>query len=374
MESKPNSWAEVDLGALAYNAGQVCQKIGPGRKLLAAIKANGYGHGLVQAAKAFERGGAEWFGAAIVKEGIDLRKAGIVKPILLLGGIVHDEIPALLKYDLTPNVIDISIARQLDAASRGAGIRKRIHIKIDTGMGRTAVPESDAMEFVRAVRQLDALEIEGLFMHFPSSDEKDKSFSHLQLGRFRSLIESLATAGIKIPMLHTANSGAILDLPESYYDMVRAGMMLYGQYPSNETSESISIRPGVQVKSKITFLKKVPAGTSLGYGRTYVTDCEQVIATVPIGYGDGYPRALSNKASMIVNGVVCPVRGRVSMDQTLLDVSAAGMVGIGDLITVYSNRRGDPNSVENLAALINTIPYEITCAMGVRLPRVYVNG
>lgn len=372
MDPKPNSWVEVDLEALAFNCRQIRTRVGPKRKILAAVKANGYGHGIVQAAQAFKEGGADWFGVAIVREGIDLRKAGISQPILLLGGMVHDEVDALLEYDLTPNVVDLSIARALNDAAKQSGKKKRIHIKVDTGMGRTGVPCPDAREFIKAVHNLEFLEIEGLFMHFPCSDEIDKEFSLAQLENFRQLTKDLKSAGIHIPILHATNSGAILDLPDSYFDMVRAGIMLYGYYPSRETSESIEIRPAVTLNSRITFVKKVPMGTPLGYGRTYVTNCEQVIATVPIGYGDGYLRYFSNKATMIVNGVTCPVRGRVSMDQTLIDVTAAGPVAIGTVATVYSNRRQDSNSVENLSRLIGTIPYELTCALGMRLPRIYL--
>ncbi len=371
MDPKPNSWVEVDLEALSFNCRQIRSRVGPDRKILAAVKANGYGHGIIPAAQAFKKGGANWFGVAIVREGIDLRKAGVKEPILLLGGMVHDEAEAVLEYGLTPNVVDLSIANALNAAAKRAGRKTRIHIKVDTGMGRTGVPYPTAREFIKTVHDLDSLEIEGLFMHFPCSDETDKNFSIAQIERFRSLTSDLKSAGIHIPILHATNSGAILDLPDSYFDMVRAGIMLYGYYPSSETSESIPIRPALTLKSRITFVKVVSGGTPLGYGRTYVTDSQQTIATIPVGYGDGYLRYFSNKATMIVNGVTCPVRGRVSMDQTLIDVTHAGPVEIGTEVTVYSNQRQDSNSVENLSRLINTIPYELTCALGARLPRIY---
>ncbi len=369
--------AEINLEAIAHNVREVKRVIGPGVKLLIAVKADGYGHGAVPVSQTALAHGAEFLGVATAEEGLELRHAGLKAPVLIFGPIGADDVDAALRFGLTPAVTSVEFARTLDRQAGRAKKRAKIHLKIDTGMGRVGfLPE----EFPPALDEIAAmpnLAIEGIMTHFPSADESDKSFTREQLARFRAALAEMRDRGIAVPLIHAANSGAILDIPESHFNMVRLGVSLYGYYPSDETSRSAALEPSMSVRTRVAHLKRVSAGSTISYGRTFVASRETLVATVPIGYADGLDRRLSNIGKMLVKGaggtrVVCPILGRVCMDLTMLDVTEVSEVGVGSDVVVISSRRDDPNSVESIARLVGTIPYTVTCGISKRVPRVYL--
>ncbi|HUU43957.1 MAG TPA: alanine racemase [Planctomycetota bacterium] len=369
--------ARIDLEAIAHNVRAVKARIGPSVRLLVAVKADGYGHGAVATAQTALAHGAEHLGVATVEEGQELRRAGIKAPILVFSALGTDDCGACIKYRLTPALTGLDFARSLDRQARKAKRRVNVHVNVDTGMGRVGFLASEALDAVREIRDMRHLLLEGVMTHFPSADERDKTFTHGQIAAFRALLEELGRNAIRFPIVHTANSGAVIDVPESWFNMVRLGISLYGYLPSDETSGSIDLVPAMSVHSRIVHLKTVPAGTSISYGRTFRTTRETRVATAPVGYADGLDRRLSNAGKMIVHaaagaGVVCPIIGRVCMDQTMLDVTAVDDASAGSAVTVYSGRRDDPNSVESTARLLGTIPHVVTCAVSKRVPRVYL--
>jgi len=372
--------AEIDLEAIAHNVRQVKRRIGPEVRLLVAVKADGYGHGAVAVSQTALEHGAEWLGVAMVEEGAELRRAGINAPILVFGALGTDDAGALISRRITPALTSLDFARSLDRQARKAKKRVKVHVNVDTGMGRLGFLMGEVLDAVTEISKMRNLLLEGLMTHFPSADEKDKTFTLEQIGRLKELIEALRSRRIQFPIVHAANSGAILDVAEATLNMVRLGVSLYGYFPSEETSESLDLRPAMSVHSRVIHLKRVPPGTPVSYGRTFVTERETLVATVPIGYADGLSRGLSNRGHMIVKGAgdeegtVCPIIGRVCMDLTMLDVTDVPNVNVGSEVTVYSARREDPNSVEATARLLGTIPYVVTCAVSKRVPRIYLGA
>jgi len=310
-------------------------------------------------------------GVATTEEAIELREAGIQTDILILGAILPDEIDDALQARATITVTGTDFARALAEKAEKRHSRVKVHVKVDTGMSRIGVPWEKAAQAVAEIGELQGLEVEGIFTHFPSSDEEDKTFTYLQIERFKGILAELERLGLRPALAHAANSGAVLDLPESYFDMARPGISIYGYYSSAEVSRDIKLLPAMTLKTRIGFLKRVPTGTSVSYGRTFVTQRESVLATLPVGYADGYFRALSNRAKMKLKGRFPPVVGRVCMDQTVIDVTDIPDVNVGDEVIIYSPVREDPNSVENIASLLDSIPNEAVCAIGKRVPRAY---
>jgi alanine racemase len=369
--------AEINLEAIAHNVRAVKSRVGPDVRVLAMVKADGYGHGAVPAAEAALRHGAEYLGVALVEEAEELRRGGIRAPILVFTGLGAEDVPLVFKWHITPVLTGVEFAHMLD---RRAGRLKKpvkVHVEVDTGMGRLGFLPDEIIDVVTEVASMKNLLFEGLMTHFPSSDEKDKTFTMGQISVLRGVVDELRARGISIPLIHTANSGAVIDVPESFFNMVRLGISLYGCYPSDETTRSIDLVPALALRTRIVNLKSVPAGSTISYGRTFVTQRPTLVAVVPVGYADGLSRKLSNAGKMIVHartgeGIVCPIIGRVCMDLTMLDVTDVPDVKVGSEVTVYSARRGDPNSVEAVARLIGTIPNEVTCAVSKRVPRVYL--
>lgn len=368
---KPHAWVEVYPNRLEANFKVVRRLVGAKAKIFPAVKANGYGHGIVEAAQAFQKGGADGFGVAWIDEAILLRRAGIKKPVLLLGGLHQQEIGDTIEFDITPSLADLAVAEKLNREAQKRGIRKSVHLNMDTGMGRSGVPVQDAEAFLKGLGAFTHLHLQGIFTHLAASEESDGTSTRAQLGIFRNALLCAEKLGLRFPLVHTANSGGVLYSPASRFNMVRPGIMLYGYLPAPNRKRPRGLKPALAVKSQITLVKRVVPGTPLGYNHTYIAKSAQTIATLPIGYGDGYRRAFSNCAKVLVNGVACPVRGRVSMDQILVDVSRVSRVRLGDVATVISPELNAPNSVDRLAKLARTISYEITCALGPRLPRVY---
>ncbi|MGD9211012.1 MAG: alanine racemase [Desulfobacteraceae bacterium] len=380
-------WAEVDLRAIAHNTRQLRRIVSPKTRLMVAVKANGYGHGAVAVAKTALAHGADALGVARLEEGVELRNEGIDAPILIFGYTLPALARRLIQYDLTQTVYDIETAKQLSEAIGIQNKPLKIHIKVDTGMGRLGMLSpadssqwpgetyiGDPLDMVKTIAALPGLELEGIFTHFASSDSRDKTYAESQFKRFSKLLDQLEAAGIMIPLKHAANSGAIIDMPHTHLDMVRAGISLYGLYPSNEVEKTrISLIPAMALKTGIIHLKTVPSGFNVSYNSTWQTSAVTTIATVPVGYGDGYSRAFSNKGQMLVHGHRAPVVGRVCMDLTLLDVGHIPKVKVGDEVVVFGRQKEQCLSADELAAWVNTINYEIVTALTSRVPMIYLS-
>ncbi|KXK06717.1 MAG: alanine racemase [Acidobacteria bacterium OLB17] len=365
--------AIIDLDALSFNLRSARDFLGTGTEIMAVVKANAYGHGAVECSRRLKAEGVERLAVAIVEEAAELRDAGVAGDILILGGIWPEQAELTLKYGLTPAIFRLESAEALNSLSIGRETRTKIHIKIDTGMGRVGVPLADAAEFARAIARLENLEVEGLMTHFSSADDLGQSdFTNFQMDRFGSVVETFANEGIRPPILDLANSPASVAFPRSRSGLVRLGGILYGL--GGDVLPDVpqpALMPVMSVTSEVGFVKKVAAGDSLGYGRTFTAERDSIIATVPVGYADGYPRMLSNKGTMIVAGQVAPVVGRVSMDWTILDVTNIPNVEVGTKVTVIGADGEDRILAEDLAAACDTISYEITCGFSARVPRLF---
>lgn len=360
--------AIINLEAISHNISEIRKKIGSKRELMAVVKADGYGHGSVEVSQAALRSGADSLGVAIPEEGRVLREAGIAAPILVLGLIQPEEAYKVVSFRLEQVVTSVEHLEALDQEGQKAGVRVNVHVKVDTSMGRIGIKPEDAVSFVRKVKSFKNLNLEGLFSHFPTADEKDKTFSKQQLRLFDQVIHEIQLAGIELPKKHIANSGAVLDLPESYYDMVRPGIMIYGLYPSREVSRSIKLIPAMTLKTRVAAVKMVPPGTPISYGRTFITKKKTMVATLPIGYADGYSRLLSNRGVVLIKGCRAPLIGRVCMDMCMVDVSDVPDVKRGEEAILF----GEEPSVDEIATIIGTIVNEVVCAVGKRVPRIYV--
>lgn len=364
--------AVIDLDAIAFNIRQISRIVGPVVKLCPAVKADGYGHGAPEVSRVLARNGAHMLSVATPEEAIELREAGIEMPILLLQCVLPEQIPEIVDYGISTAVCDLQMATELSDRALSRTKRVKVHIKTDTGMGRIGVDKREAVDFAFALSKLEGLEIEGIFTHFPSADEDDLSFTHQQIREYAGICDAIEASGVHIPLRHTANSAAILNAPESYFDMVRPGIMVYGHCDHEPKCPPVEMRPCLTLKSKAVFLKTLPAGNPVSYGRTYVTHRETKVATVPIGYADGYSRRLSNKAFALVHGTRVPVIGMVCMDQMMLDVTALPGVCIGDEVVLYGRQAEEEITVEEIAGLLGTISYEVLCSISKRVPRVHV--
>jgi len=361
--------AIIDLNKLSFNLKSIRERVGPDVRICAVVKADAYGHGAVEVSRQLEMDGVDMLGVAGVGEAVELRDAGIAHPILIFGALLGEEAERIGKYRLTPIITDIEFAERLDEVSTRP---IPVHVKIDTGMGRLGFSASEAVQAVRRISALENIFIEGLLTHFPSSDESDKAFTCRQIDLFKNIIAALGEKGIEIPIIHAANSGAIIDVGQSYFNMVRPGIMLYGLLPSKELTDSIEIKPVMKIVSRIVHIKKASAGAPLSYGRTFVTKRESVIGVVPMGYADGFNRLLSNRAHVKIKDDYAPIAGRVCMDQFLVDITDIPDVRAGCEVVVYSEDSADVNSVENIAFLLNTIPNEVVCAVSKRVRRKYI--
>ena len=338
-----------------------------------AVKADGYGHGAVPVSRTALAAGADMLGVASVEEAIELRDAGIEAPILILGCSAPDSAAEIVEFDIAATVCDLASAHALAGEAARRRKKARVHIKVDTGMGRIGVPVEEALALAAAAADLPSLELEGIFTHFPSADERDKSFTEEQIRVFRNLLSELAASGIKPTFAHAANSGAVLDHPSAYFDMVRPGIMFYGLYPSPDSTRSVPLRPALTFKTRIAFLKEVPPGRTISYGRTFTTSRRTKVATIAVGYADGYSRFLSNKGEAAVRGKRAPVIGRVCMDQTMLDVTDVPGVQVGDEVVLLGGGY-EFLTVEHVAEMLGTIPHEVVTSISKRVPRVYTNA
>ncbi len=366
--------AEIDLDAIEHNVREIRARLRPETKLLAVVKADGYGHGAVEVSKICLFNGADQLGIATCEEGEALRQANIPVPILILGYTLESRFETVIENELTQAVFTYEMAEKLSDTAVKMGKTAYMHIKIDTGMGRIGfLPCPESLETIDKIFKLPNVKVTGIFTHFSTADEKDKTFTKTQFERFLYMTEGLEKMGHTGLIRHCANSGAIIDMPELQLDMARAGIILYGMMPSTEVGD-IDIRPAMSLKTHISYVKNVQSDTPIGYGRTYYTDKPSKIATVPIGYADGYSRAFSNKARVIVNGQYANVVGNVCMDQLMLDVTHIKDIKQGDEVIVMGSDGERSITAEELAALSNTINYEIVCNVGKRVPRVYIRS
>ncbi len=372
MKSFREAWAEIDLNALRHNLKVIRTKAKKEVKLLIAVKTDAYGHGMLEVSKVLEKEGVDYLGVATVDEGLTLRKSGIKIPILVFTSVLPGEVGGILKGDLIPTICTITSAAALNKKSRGC--ITPIHIKIDTGMGRIGVWCEEALNFIRKIQSFKSLRIEGIYTHFATADEEDTTFTHLQLNRFRRLLCLLTSVGIHIPLKHAANSMGLFRFSASHFNLVRLGLVAYGlKYTKVSSGAQKRLRPVLSVKSRINFLKEVPKGKNIGYGRTFITGKKTTIATIPIGYGDGYSRALSNKAAVLVRGKRAPVVGRVCMDQLMADVGNINGVRLADKVVIVGKQGNSCITIEELAEIGRTVPQEIACSLGnSRLRRVYI--
>lgn len=366
------TWATIDLDALAFNFRSIKSYIGEATPIMAVIKADGYGHGAVVCAHRLSAEGTDWFGVALPEEGVELRSAGITKPILCFGNWPGQE-DMIVEHELTPVVYQMERAAAFDQAASRRGRMLPIHIKIDTGMGRIGVRPEGIADLIAGLKTLTSLEIEGLMTHFASADEVVSPLTDAQIRLFSHAVDIFRAEGFRPKYVDMANSPGAVVHPESRGTMVRIGGLLYGLGGDvlPKGFEGPELKPVMSLRSNISFLKEVPAGTTIGYGATFVTERPSKIATIPIGYHDGLPRSLSNRGSMLVNGVPCPIVGRISMDWTTIDVTDAQPVNNGDIVTIIGRQVERSFTAEEIAELTDTISYEITCGINPRVHRVY---
>lgn len=364
--------ARINLDAICNNIDEVRRNINDNTKIMAVIKADGYGHGAVALATAL-KDKVDAYGIAIIEEGIELRLAGFEKPILILGFTPHQQYEDLLKYDISQTVFQYDMAKRLSDIAVSLGKQAKIHIKIDTGMTRIGFKDTDeSIQIIKEISKLPNLIIEGLFTHFACADESDKTSVRKQLSRFLVFADKLEKKGIHIPVKHVSNSASIIDLPEANLDMVRSGIVTYGMYPSDEVNKnSLMLQPALTLNSNVVYVKEVEAGTGISYNSTYITEHDSVIATIPVGYADGYPRQLSSKGRVLIHGKSVPIVGRVCMDQFMVDVTNIPDVKEGDMVTLIGQDGDESISIEEVANLVGSFNYELVCDIGKRVPRVY---
>lgn len=368
------TWVEIDLDALARNIEIVKKRVPAGTRILMVVKADAYGHGSVEVVRAAVRSGVDMFGVATLHEGIELRQAGFDAPILILSPPMEAETEAIVRYDLGCTVPSLAVARALSRAASSCGKAAAVHVEVDTGMGRSGVGLDKALLFTMTVAKLPNLELEGVFTHFPSSDD-DPEFTVAQTERFLVFLGELAGKGVDAPLRHAANSGAVLGVPkalEGPLNMVRPGLMIYGLSPSAGVGDTADLEPVMSFKSRIAQIRELPAGHPVSYGRTFVTARDTRIAVVPAGYGHGLSFRLSNRGEVLIRGRRAPIVGRVTMDVTMVDVQGIRDAAVGDEVVLFGRQGGERILVDEVAAKVGTINYEVICGIGKRVARTYL--
>jgi len=366
--------AEINPENLKHNIVSFRNHIAEKTKIMAVVKADGYGHGAPEVASIALNNGASWLGVAFVEEGINLRLQGFKAPILVLNPPFPNQAELYFEYNLIPTIFTLETAEVFSDWAVKNNCLKEFHLKVDTGMGRVGIsPYHTAEDFLVTTAKLPNLNCGGIYTHFATADEKDKSYAQKQLTRFLELVDRLKIKGKCPPLVHAANSAAALELPEAWLDMVRLGISIYGHYPSEEVDRNIiSLKPLMTLKSRVSFVKTVPPDTCISYGCTYRTKLETTVATIPLGYGDGYSRLLSNKGHVLIRGKRHPIIGRVCMDQFMVEVSKDPRVETGDEVVLFGKQDGESIPAEEIAGILGTINYEVLCAVGKRVPRVYL--
>lgn len=373
MYGKPN-WVEIDLDAIAHNCREVKKWIGEKTELAAVIKGNAYGHGIVKVAQTALENGATRFAAARVDEGVVVRKAGIEAPVFVLGYVPAEEMETVVKWRITPPIMHWHTAKAVSELSSAQGVITPVHVKVDTGMGRFGLLPDEVVDFVERLIELPGIRLEGLYTQFAVADEADKTYTYQQWEVYKKVLEELEEAGISIPIRHVCNSAATLNFPEMHLEMVRCGTAIYGHYPSPVTDRSVPLRPAMTLKSRVGRIRTLPPDSSISYGRTYTTTRPTTVALVPIGFGDGFSRKLSNKGSVLIRGKRAPIVGRVCMDQCIVDVSGIPEVQQDDEVVLFGRQNGAEITAEEIASIMDSINYVVLKAVTARVPRVYLKG
>lgn len=369
MQKRYRVWAEISLKAIRRNLGIVKETVGPRCKVLAVVKADAYGYGAVEVSKAIE-GMIDMLGVGDSTEAIELREAGIKVPILILGAIIGDEVEDVVRYDITPTIHSLVRLRHIEFEARRQKKRVKVHLKVDTGMGRLGASPENVLVLVKDIVKSKHLELEGIGTHF--SSPKDREFTSTQLARFNEVTSAINALGIDIPLKHAAASFTLFRMPESRLNMVRVGFALYGMSAEQFLDMGIVLEPALSLKSQVIFLKHVPSGTPISYERTFVTQRPSFIATIPVGYNDGFRRALSNRAQVIIRGKRAPVVGTVTMDYIMADVTDNPGVRVGDTVTIVGKDGAEEITLMELATLMKSIPYEVSCGLGKRVKKIYL--
>ncbi|MEN6316137.1 MAG: alanine racemase [Clostridiaceae bacterium] len=372
-----HAWAEIDLDAIAHNVLEIRRVIGEEVEMMGVVKADAYGHGVLEVVRTLLDNGVSQLAVSKLDEAIQIRKMGIRVPILIFGYTDPSRAEEIVINDVTQAVFSREMAQVLSKAAVKLCRSAKIHVKLDTGMTRVGfMPDQGAIQSILELGKLPGLMIEGLFTHFASADETERDYTMMQFERYMNVCSELVKLGVHIPLRHVCNSAGIMQYPQMHLDMVRPGIILYGLYPSQEVDrEKISLKPAMTLKANVILVKDVEPGTCISYGRTFRTSRPSKIATVPIGYADGYTRLLSNKGRMLVNGEYAPVVGRICMDQCMIDVTdLKHEVHVGDEVVIFGSQNGACISVDEVAADIGTISYEMICIIGKRIPRVYLKG
>ena len=371
-------YAEIDLDAIRHNVSAMSENIAKDTKILAVIKTDGYGHGAIPIAKELEEMDKVYgYAVATAEEALDLRKNEVKKPILILGYTFPGKYEELIRNNISMALFRKDSLEEIAQVAKNIGKKASVHIKIDTGMGRIGVsPDETGVEFAGEILKNEFLYLEGAFTHFAKADETDKTFTLDQIEKFRTFVNEVEEKfGYQIPMKHTSNSAGIIDLKEANLDLVRAGIILYGLWPSDEVSKTaVCLKPALSLYSTIVYIKDIQEGTPVSYGGKFVADKKMKIATIPVGYGDGYPRSLSGKGFVLIQGQRAPILGRVCMDQFMVDVSHIANVNMGDKVTLIGEDKGQRITVEELGDLADKFNYEFVCGLSKRIPRTFVKN
>ena len=366
-------WAEIDLDAIKYNIDSIKRRVDT-KELIAVVKADAYGHGALDVSKTLVENGATKLAVAVITEAMELRHGNINTPIMILGYTPLEFAADLINYDIEQTIFDLEYAKKLSEIALNLGKKAKVHVALDTGMGRIGFLINDnSLNEILKISSLKGLEVVGIFTHFATSDESDKNYSNKQYKKFTDFNEKLVSKGVNIPLKHVSNSGAIIDMPNTYLDGVRAGIVLYGYYPSEDVlKQNLDLKKAISIKTQVAHVKILDKNEYVSYGRKFKTERKSIIATLPIGYADGYSRALTGKAKVIINGKFAPVVGTICMDQCMIDVTDIGDVHVGDEVIVLGKDKDLKFDADDMAKAMGTINYEVLCMIKQRIPRVYI--
>ncbi len=366
-------WAEIDLDAIKYNIDSIKRRVDT-KELIAVVKADAYGHGALDVSKTLVENGATKLAVAVITEAMELRHGNINTPIMILGYTPLEFAADLINYDIEQTIFDLEYATKLSEIALNLGKKAKVHVALDTGMGRIGFLINDnSLNEILKISSLKGLEVVGIFTHFATADESDKNYSNKQYKKFTDFNEKLVSKGVNIPLKHVSNSGAIIDMPNTYLDGVRAGIVLYGYYPSEDVlKQNLDLKKAISIKTQVAHVKILDKNEYVSYGRKFKTERKSIIATLPIGYADGYSRALTGKAKVIINGKFAPVVGTICMDQCMIDVTDIGDVHVGDEVIVLGKDKDLKFDADDMAKAMGTINYEVLCMIKQRIPRVYI--
>lgn len=372
MKQYHRVYAEINIDNIDSNLKAIREYVGYDKEIMAVIKADGYGHGAIPIARHLYKAGICSIGVATLQEAISLRKMNINIPIIVLGYVPKEECEDLVLHEIIPTVFKYSAAKEISDTAVRLGELANIHIKIDTGMNRLGFfPNEDSLKEIEKISLLPNIKIEGIFTHFAQADSEDRTYTNYQINIFKDFLLRLKEIGINIPKLHACNSSGIINYKEAHFNMVRAGIALYGLYPAKAMEKQVNLKPSLSLKSNIIYLKDVEKGAAISYDSTYITSGKCKVATIPVGYGDGYPRSLSSRGRVLIKGEYAPIIGKICMDQFMVDVTKIQDVCEGDEVVLIGSQGNNSITVEEIARLDNTINYEIVCQLGKRIPRVY---